>query len=182
MKIGRVISSEIAKNRDGEKNVLLLQVEISDPDDIQTVEYLQAAGVDYRPRPNTTVLVIGLGSAWQVAIAADDGIEPSAAAGEYEIYASTSGGAKGGKLKCYPGGTVEAGAGVDWVAMAGKVLTELQAIKSHLDALKTAIDTHTHTVAITGPAGTTPTTPPLAPGPTPVAPNPVESSNLKGDN
>lgn len=42
----------------------------------------------------------------------------------------------------------------DFVALASLVLAELQAIKA-------AFDVHTHTVPITGPAGVTPTTPPL---------------------
>jgi len=180
MKIGRVISSEIAENRDGEKKVLLLKVELSDPDDIQTVEYLQAAGEDFRPQPDTTVIVGDLGEAWKVALGADDGIEPTAAEGEREIYAY-SGGQKKGRLGCKLSGDVVAGDGDDYVGQSGKILTELQNLKTHLDALKTAIDSHTHTVPISGPAGTTPTTPPLSPGPTPPTPGSVASSNLKSD-
>lgn len=127
MKLGRVISSEIGTNRDGEENVLLLQVEMSDPDDIQTVEYMQAAGVDYRPPPDTTVIVLGLGTAWQIAIAADDGIEPESAEGETEIYAvDPITGLKAGRVKCNTDGTAQAGAtGLDFVAQAGKVHAEI---------------------------------------------------------
>lgn len=36
-----------------------------------------------------------------------------------------------------------------------------ETIKAHFDALKTWLEAHTHSVPIVGPAGTTPTTPPL---------------------
>jgi hypothetical protein len=183
MKIGRVISSSVGTNRDGETPVRLLRVEISDPDDVQTVEYAQAAGEDFNPPPNTTVYILEAGEAWKLAIAADDGIAPTALSGDRHIYAvDPITGLAAAIIKLLTTGIIEAGAtGLDFVAQAGKVLTELQGLKTHLDALKTAIDTHTHTVAITGPAGTTPTTPPLAPGPTPPTPGSVASANLKSE-
>lgn len=124
MKLGRVISSQIETNRDGSGKVLLLQVELSDPDDLQTVEYLQAAGDDYRPPPGTSVVVTDLGKAWKIAIGADDGIEPESAEGEKEIYAHQAG-QKKGRLKCNLDGTVQAGAGDDFVAQAGKLHAEI---------------------------------------------------------
>ena len=39
-RIGRVISSEVDYNRDGGTKARLLMVEISDPDDLPTVEYV----------------------------------------------------------------------------------------------------------------------------------------------
>jgi hypothetical protein len=121
MKLGRVISSEIGLNRDGDTRVLLLKVEITEPDDPQTVEYLQAAGEDYRPPEDSNVIVTDLGEAYKIAIAADDGIEPEAAAGEREIYAHV-GGVKKGRLKCNLDGTVQAGVtGLDFVSQANKI-------------------------------------------------------------
>lgn len=120
MRLGRVISSEITENRDGEKKVLLLKVEISEAGDDQTVEYFQAAGVDYRPTEDVTVIITDLGDAYKIAIGADDGIEPEAAEGEHEIYAH-QGGQKKGRLKCNLDNTVQAGAGDDFVAQSGKV-------------------------------------------------------------
>jgi len=51
-------------------------------------------------------------------------------------------------------------------------------LKSYLDSLKTSLDTHTHTVPITGAAGTTASTPPLVPSP---AVPTIESSKHKLD-
>ncbi len=181
MRIGRVVSSEVGKNRDGDSDVLLLTVEISEPGDEQTVEYMQAAGDDFNPPEDTTVIVADLGEAWKIAIAADDGIAPESASGEKEIYAILAG-IKKGRLKCNLDGTVQAGISLlDFVAQAGKVLTELQSIK-------TAFDSHVHTTTATVGAGAVPgvisppstgATPPV-PVPMP-APNPVPSANLKSE-
>lgn len=92
MQIGRVASGEIRTNRDGEGKVLLLTVEISEPDDLQTVELITQAGENYNPPEDSTVIVIELGEAWKAAIACDDGIEPTALEeGERELYSSDGG-------------------------------------------------------------------------------------------
>ena len=83
----------------------------------------------------------------------------------------------GVQVRVKPGGVCEIVTGggpaaADFVAMAGKVLSEFQNVASN-------VDSHTHTVPISGPGGTTPTTPPLVPI-TP-APASVASSNLKAD-
>lgn len=130
MKIGTVINSSVGTNRDGETNVRLLQVSISDPEDIQTVEWSQAAGDDYNPPPGTAVVVLDLGEAWKVAIAADDLIDPSVLPGEREIYSQVAG-VKQAILKLYVTGIIEALspitgiAGNDFVAIASKVHTEI---------------------------------------------------------
>ncbi len=89
------------------------------------------------------------------------------------------GNVNGGQIRVKSSGTVEAVAGGagggsadDFVAMAGKVLTELQNIATNFDA-------HTHTVPIIGAVGVTASTPPLIPiTPVPAA---VDSSNLKAN-
>lgn len=145
MRIGRVISSEVGKNRDGDGDVLLLTVEISEPGDEQTVEYMQAAGEDFNPPEDTTVIVADLGEAWKIALGADDGITPESLPGEKEIYALLAG-VKKGRLKCNLDGTVQAGVtGLGFVAMATKVLSELNAIRTAFDA-----HIHTHPMGPTG--------------------------------
>lgn len=105
MRIGLVKGSEVGKNRDGDADVLLLQVEISEPGDDQTVEYFQAAGEDFNPPEDTTVVVVDLGEAWKIAIAADDGITPVSAEGEKEIY-SSAGGVKKAWVHLYADGKI----------------------------------------------------------------------------
>jgi len=107
MMIGRVTGRQVAVNRDGDKPVLLLQVEISDPDDIQTVEFVSQAGIDQNPPNNANVLISKLGDAWLVAFAADDGIAREMSEGDFQIY-SSAGGIKIAKVTLKKDGTIRA--------------------------------------------------------------------------
>lgn len=89
--IGTVKGFQIGPNRDGTNDVLLLQVEMSDPDDIQTVEYYSGAGDDTIPPKGSLVTILSVGPAWKIAIASNDNIAPSMAEGERKIYSSDSG-------------------------------------------------------------------------------------------
>ena len=89
--IGTVKGYQIGKNRDGTKDVLLLQVEMTDPDDIQTVEYMSSAGDDTIPPEGSLVTILSVGSAWKIAIASNDGIAPEMDEGERKIYSSSGG-------------------------------------------------------------------------------------------
>ena len=89
--IGTVTGFEIGPNRDGTKDVLKLQVQISDPDDIQTVEYMSSAGDDTIPPIGSIVTILSAGPAWKIAIASNDNIAPSMSEGERKIYSSSGG-------------------------------------------------------------------------------------------
>jgi len=151
VKLGRVISSEVAKNRDGEGNVLLLTVEVSEPGDEQTVEMFRPAGIDARPAADTSVLIADLGDAWPVAIAVDDDVEPEAAAGESELYSYASG-AKLARVKCAANGDVEINAGEDWAV-------QFTALKAAFENLQQQWNTFAAAYVPGGPAvqGTPPT-------------------------
>ena len=88
---GEVTGSEVKNNRDGKIAKRMLQVRISDVDDIQTVQFMSFTGDDTHPPIGSTVLIVSIGEAWKIAIAADDSIVPSMAVGEKKIY-SLSGG------------------------------------------------------------------------------------------
>ena len=108
------------------------------------------------------------------------GLAPNALAlGDPGLASDVALGVVGGAQVRIKSATVEATSGgaataADFVAMAGKVLTELQAIK-------TAFDSHTHvTTAVVGGGGAPGViSPPAVPMP---APNAVPSSNLKANN
>jgi hypothetical protein len=102
---GRVTGFQIGKNREGEVDCLLLQVEVSEPDDIQTVELYGSGGRDYNPPTNSTVVVIPIHQALQIAVAVNDGIVPESEPGEVELY-SVDGyaGSKKAKLKLFVDG------------------------------------------------------------------------------
>lgn len=100
MRIGRVTGREIKKNRDGSGSRLLLQVEMSNANDVQTVEMVNAPGEDTSPVNDSQVIIFDIGKAFKVALAGNDGIVPVATPGEYEIY-SSSGGSKKTRFKLY---------------------------------------------------------------------------------
>ena len=86
--IGRVTGAEVLPNKDGLTPVLMLQVEITDPDDVQSIELLRSAGVDSNPLNDCKVFIGQVGEAYKLVIANDDGILPTAEPGEYEIYSA----------------------------------------------------------------------------------------------
>lgn len=85
LETGLVTGSEIKKNKDGKNPVRLLQVVISDPDDVQTAEWIGKLGEDDGVAPGMTVLILAVGST-KFAFAADDGIVPDAQNGEKKLY------------------------------------------------------------------------------------------------
>jgi hypothetical protein len=137
--VGTVTLTEVTKNRDSEKNVLMCQTVITDPTDVQDVELITQAGVDYNPPPNATLVITQVGAAWKIGIACDDGIEPEVNPGEYQIYSSATGVKKakitlgldgtitcentGGSITLDPTGVVEVNSSVDSAGLTSKIDT-----------------------------------------------------------
>lgn len=107
MILGRVTNREIATNRDSDRPVLLLQVELTSAQDVQDVELFTAAGEDSSPHDDDYVVVLSLADAFQIGIGVDDGIEPEVDEGEKEIYSyEKHGGPKLAKVKLDKDGNV----------------------------------------------------------------------------
>jgi len=134
--IGRITGRTVAKNRDGEKNVLILQVEITDPDDVQEVELFRQAGEDYNPPNDSRVIIADLGPAWRVGIAVDDGIEPSMGEGERKIYSIDSGAIKA-FINLLADGVIEINGNTDFAARFNE-------LKSGFDELRDDFNGHVH--------------------------------------
>lgn len=83
---GIITGYEIGKNQNGSKDVVLLQVRITDKDDIQTAELMNNPGDDSIPAVGSRVMILQAGSSWKIAIAASDDITPGVDAGEKKIY------------------------------------------------------------------------------------------------
>lgn len=94
IRIGTVRGREIKPNRNGDGDVILLQVEISEPDDVQTVELMTHAGDESSPPDGAQVILVQIGPAWVVALAADDLIPPSIDVGERRVYSQDAGARK----------------------------------------------------------------------------------------
>ena len=137
MKIGTVTGSEIRKNRDGQQNVVVLQVTMNDTDDVQSVELMPTPGKDYRPRPGAKVFIMDSGAAYKIAITGRDEIEPSAAVGEQKVYSLDAGGLVAAIIHWMENGQLVLNAG------AGTAV-EFARLKTEFNQLKSDFDTHIH--------------------------------------
>lgn len=105
LETGVVSGWEIKKNKDGDQPVRLLQVIISDPQDVQTVEWMGNSGEDDGLVAGMTVLIGTVGST-KFAFAADDGLEPDAGGNEKKIYSSENG-VKAAEINLRKNGDIE---------------------------------------------------------------------------
>jgi hypothetical protein len=153
MIIGRVTGYEIGKNKEGETESLLLGVELTEPEDIQTVELYRHAGVDYNPVNDSTVIVIPIADALQIGVAVDDGITPESEPGEYEIYSSDND-AKKAKVKCLINGKVKINDGGPAAARVGDEIQVTPVTDPALFTWFAAIAAFTSTTAPTSITGT----------------------------
>ena len=71
---GIVTGFEIGKNRNGTKNVVLLQVRLRDKNDIQTVELMTPPGDDSIPPNGAKVAIFQVSPSYKIAIANSDNI------------------------------------------------------------------------------------------------------------
>lgn len=93
---GFITGQSIGKNRDGENDVRLLQVEITEPDDVQEVQQVTWSGEDNAPSNGDMVVIIEISETYKIAIGVNDTIIPSVATGERKIYSQD-----GGAVKAY---------------------------------------------------------------------------------
>lgn len=89
---GRVIGRSVAKNMDGDHEVLMLQTVVTGDSDIRKVELMQHAGLRTNPPAGSRVSVVSIGRKWRVAVSCDDKISPGEDEGETRVYASNGGG------------------------------------------------------------------------------------------
>jgi len=159
--IGRVTGRDVKKNRDSASNSLLLQAEISDEDDVQTVEVFRGPGIDANPPDNARAVVLPVGKAWQIAVAIDDGVAPDDTVdqGEIEIYSSASGSRvatirldDSGNIKIDADTEIILNSGTDYAVAYEDLKTAFDQLKSDFDTfVSTIFNLHNHPTAATGP-------------------------------
>jgi hypothetical protein len=135
--IGTVTGRSVGKNRDGGDDVLLLQVEISDPDDIQTVQLMTPSGEDDNPIDGSQVLILDIGTAFKAAITVQDGVTPSMATGEKKIYSVDSAGIIKAFINLLASGNIELNGNNDNAV-------RFNDLKTAFNELKTAFNAHLH--------------------------------------
>lgn len=136
LQTGIIKGRQTAPNRDGGRDVLLLQVELTAKNDVQTVELLQGAGDQYNPPNGSKVLVISNGAAYKIAIAIDDLIALSIEVGERAIRAVLNGAVKS-SLLCKVDGNLVLNEGTDFAV-------QFAAMKTAFDKLVSDHNTHVH--------------------------------------
>ena len=149
---GKVTGVEVRKNKDGQIPVVLLQVVISDPDDVQTVEWMPRPGRDSGIKKDDEVLIVEVGST-KYAIALNDGTEPQAQAGEEIIYSRDSSGARAAQIIWRTNGDIEINGNADSAVRFAPLQTEF-------DELTNAFNNHNHSY-LPGTGTATTTAPPI---------------------
>lgn len=154
---GEVTGSEVKTNRDGIFEKILLQVRISDIDDIQTVQLMTQTGNETRPPNGSTVLIVAVGDAWKIAIASDDDIVPSMAVGEKKLY-SLSAGSISAFINLLSTGIIELNGNADFAVRYTALETAFNQLLSDFNALVTAYNLHVHPGVTVGAGSTLVTT------------------------
>jgi hypothetical protein len=134
VKTGTIRGREVTKNRDGSNDRLMLQVEMSSPDDIQTVEYVSLPGQDENPINGSKVYVIEVGSSYKIGIGVDDGITPDMDTGEKRLYSLDDAGAIQAFIKLLKSGIIHINGSADFAIRFNALDTALQAMLTALNA------------------------------------------------
>ena len=92
VRTGRVSERETKKNRDGADSVRLLQVIITDPRDVQTVQLASQTGEESNPPDGSAVVLVPAGPALKIAVATLDRVAPVLDPGGKRIYSTDAGG------------------------------------------------------------------------------------------
>lgn len=125
---GTVTGRTVAKNKDGQNQRLMLQVQMSDPDDIQTVEYVPLPGMDSNPINGSKVFILAVGPGYLIALGADDGVDPTSDTGENFQYSVDDSGAVQSVLKLLKSGIIEVNGNADFAVRFDALDTALQSL------------------------------------------------------
>ena len=133
VRTGRVRGRELIENRDGSHKVLMLQVEITNARDMQTVQYVSLTGDDSNPPDDSIVYMLDLGPAFKIAFAADDLIEPSMGPGEKKIYSSDAGAVQA-FINLLTTGIIELNGNADFVVRFTALEAQMQILVTAINA------------------------------------------------
>lgn len=135
--IGTIKGQEIKKNRDGSIAVRLLQVQISNESDMQTVQYMGPAGEDSAPINNDLVQIFSIGPAFKFAVSVEDQGNPAIMDdGEKQLYSRDSNGAIAALINFMANGDLELNGVADNAIRFAALDTQLQLL---VTAINTAL-------------------------------------------
>jgi hypothetical protein len=134
--IGIITGRTIGRNRDGDKDRTLLQVQLLD-EDIRTVELFSQAGEDVNPANGCRVIVVTLPGI-KGAVAVSDDLTPEVDPGEREIYSTDNPAtAKKARIKLGSDSVVTINQGTDFAV-------RYSALEAAFNQLKSDFDLHVH--------------------------------------
>lgn len=154
---GIITGYEIGRNKSGTKNVVLLQVRITDNDDIQTVELMNNPGDGSIPAIGSRVVIIQLGPAWKIGIAESDNIDSEIEDGEGHFYSQDSDEIKAW-IKLLKSGIIELNGNTDFAVRFSTLESGFNQLKSDFNSFLIHIHTGGTILGNTGPP-----TPPAIP-------------------
>ena len=143
VKTGKITGRTITTNRDGTNQRVMLQVQMTNPDDIQTVEYVSLPGQDENPIDGSRVFIIEVGESYLIAIAVDDGVTPAMATGEKRAYSVSDAGDIQAFINLLKTGIIEINGDADFAV-------RFDALQSKLTALEAQLLAHFHPGVTTG--------------------------------
>lgn len=155
---GIITGYEIGLNKSGTKNVVLLQVRITDQDDIQTVELMNNAGDGSIPAIGSRVIISQLGPAWKIGVAISDNIDPEVQDGEVHHYSQDAGIIKA-FIKLLKSGIIEINGNTDFAVRFSVLETGFNQLKADFNAFLL----HVHSGVTIGPGTSGPPAPPAVP-------------------
>jgi hypothetical protein len=130
---GNVTGQEIKPNMGAENPRRLLQVQVTDDQDVQTVELFGPSGEDTAPVNGSRVIILQIGNAWKIAIGVDDGVTPTADSGEKILYAINNG-AIAAKIHLKADGKVDLNGGTKSAVSYAALNTALQGLVTAINA------------------------------------------------
>ena len=147
VRTGIITSREITTNRDGTGNRIMLQVQLTSPDDIQTVEYVNLPGQDENPINGSRVYIIEVANSYKIGIAVDDGVDPWGDPGEKRVYSTDAAGAIQAFINLLKTGIIEINGNADFAV-------RFDALQAKLTALEAQLIAHVHPGVTAGGAST----------------------------
>ena len=152
MEFGIVTRVTIQKNKDGKNLVRMLQCVLSDPLDVQSIEWLSQPGDDSPPAIASAVAIIQISESYKVAVSVDDRVLPTMSPGEKHLY-SFNGIAVKAFIKFLNSGVLELNGDTDFAV-------RFSVLETAFNQLKASYNAHTHVYA-PGPGSPVPTAAPL---------------------
>jgi hypothetical protein len=155
--IGVITGRRVGKNRDGDKDVLILQVELLQGEDTRSIELFTDS--DFNPANGTRICVIDASSSYQIGTCVSDGLTPEVDPGEKEIYSTDNPVTqKKARAKFGTDGIITLNKGTDFAVRYSKLESEFNKLKTSFNNLLTEYKLHTHPYVDTpiGPSTTSP--------------------------